>query len=210
MTKRKENKKNKSQLKLVGSLLIIVGICLLYGKPIYDYFVYREESIKIEEFYEEQKQEEVFIQQENHTEEIKKEKTDNEKYIAVIKIPKIKLEKGLCDISSTCNSVSRNIEILKESSYPNIENGNFILAGHSGNGNISYFRDVDKLSIDDEISIFYGKKEYQYKVMNIYEIEKTGKANIVRNGNKTTLTLITCKGNEDKQLVVISELIRVI
>ena len=46
--------------------------------------------------------------------------------------------------------------------------------------------------------------------MNIYEIEKTGKANIVRNGNKTTLTLITCKGNEDKQLVVISELIRVI
>ena len=46
--------------------------------------------------------------------------------------------------------------------------------------------------------------------MNIYEIEKTGKANIVRNGSKTTLTLITCKGNEDKQLVVISELIRVI
>lgn len=210
MTKRKENKKNKSQLKLVGSLLIIVGICFLYGKPIYDYLVYREESIKIEEFYEEQKQEEVFTQQENYTEEIKEEKTDNEKYIAVIKIPKINLEKGLCDISSTCNSVSRNIEILKESSYPNIENGNFILAGHSGNGNISYFRDVDKLSIDDEISIFYGKKEYQYKVMNIYEIEKTGKANIVRNGNKTTLTLITCKGNEDKQLVVISELIRVI
>ena len=210
MTKRKENKKNKSQLKLVGSLLIIVGICFLYGKPIYDYLVYREESIKIEEFHEEQKQEEVFIQQENHTEEIKKEKPDNEKYIAVIKIPKINLEKGLCDIPSTCNSVNRNIEILKESSYPNIENGNFILAGHSGNVNISYFRDVDKLSIDDEISIFYGKKEYQYKVMNIYEIEKTGKANIVRNGNKTTLTLITCKGNEDKQFVVISELIRVI
>ena len=207
--KEKNSKLSKSQLKMVGSLLIIVGICFLYGKPIYDYFNDRNESIKIEEFYEEQKQEEISIQ-EDYTDEIKEEKTDNEKYIAVIKIPKINLEKGLCSINSTCNSVSKNIEILKESNYTNIENGNFILAGHSGNSRFSYFKDVDKLSIDDEMSIFYGKNEYQYKVMNIYEINKTGKADIVRNGNKTTLTLITCKGEEDKQIVVISELIRVI
>ena len=46
--------------------------------------------------------------------------------------------------------------------------------------------------------------------VNSYEIEKNGYAHIVRNAEKSTLTLITCKHNTNKQIVVIWELVEVI
>ena len=198
MLKRKENKNNskgkKSQLIIVGSLLILMGIAVVGGKYLYNYLLDRADDETIVD--------------EQPTEEKKEEtKQDNTNYIAVIKIPKIGLEKGLCEKGSYCNNVNRNIQILKESTYPDIANGNFILAGHSGTGRVSYFRNLNKLSQDDEVSIFYQGKEYKYKVVNMYDIEKTGTANIIRNKEKTTLTLITCRHNTNKQIVVICELV---
>ena len=102
-------------------------------------------------------------------------------YIAVIKIPKIGLEKGLASKGSYYNNVNRNILILNESDMPDKENGNVILAGHSGSGRTAFFKNLYKLETDDEVSIFYGGSEYKYKVVNQYDIEKTGTANIVRN-----------------------------
>ena len=93
---------------------------------------------------------------------------------------------------------------------PDVENGNVILASHSGNSSISYFRKLNKLQNDDIVSIVYNGKEYKYKMVNSYEIEKNGYAHIVRNAEKSTLTLITCKHNTDKQIVVICELVEVI
>lgn len=212
LKQRKENnsKGRKSQLIIVGSLLIILGISFVGGKYLYKYFLDRNEDIKIEEFYE--KQEEISETSDSNetTEEIKtEEKTEDTKadYVAVIKIPKINLEKGLYAKESSMNNVNKNIQILKESSYPDVAKGNFILAGHSGNARVSYFRKLDKLTRDDEVSIFYGESEYKYKVVNIYDIEKTGTANIVRNAEKTTLTLITCRHNTNKQIVVVCELV---
>ena len=216
MLKRKENKNNskgkKSQLIIVGSLLIIVGIVMVGGKYLYTYLLDKKEDIKIEEFYEKKKKiDDEIIATETPTEEKQEEtKQDNTNYIAVIKIPKIGLEKGLCEKDSYCNNVNRNIQILKESTYPDIANGNFILAGHSGTGRISYFKNLYKLSQDDEVSIFYQGKEYKYKVVNMYDIEKTGTANIIRNKEKTTLTLITCRHNTNKQIVVICELVETV
>lgn len=215
MLKRKENNKikgKKSQLIIVGSLLILIGIGVVGGKYLYNYLLDRAEDIKIEEFYEVQET----IDDENIVEETPTEETnetpkqDNTNYVAVIKIPKIGLEKGLCEKGSYCNNVNRNIQILKESTYPDIANGNFILAGHSGSGRISYFRNLYKLSQDDEVSVFYQGKEYKYKVVNMYDIEKTGTANIIRNKEKTTLTLITCRHNTNKQIVVICELVETV
>ena len=212
MLKRKENnnsKGRKGQLIIVGSFLILLGISVVGGKYLYSYLLDRAEDIKIEEFYEMQETiDDETIIEETPTEEKEEEpKQDNTNYIAVIKIPKIGLEKGLCEKGSYCNNVNRNIQILKESTYPDIANGNFILAGHSGTGRVSYFRNLYKLEQDDEVSIFYQGKEYKYKVVNIYDVEKTGTVNIVRNKEKTTLTLITCRHNTNKQIVVICELI---
>ena len=103
MLKRKENNNNskgkKSQLIIVGSLLIIVGIVMVGGKYIYTYLLDKKEDIKIEEFYEvQEKIDDEIIATETPTEEKQEEsKQDNTNYIAVIKIPKIGLEKGLCE-----------------------------------------------------------------------------------------------------------------
>lgn len=206
---KEKNKKRfkKSQLIIVGSLLVLLGGCVICGKYVYNYFLDRVEDIKIEEFYNEQENIDTEVIEET-TEKVEETKQETKiDYVAVIKIPKIKLEKGLCKKGSYCNNVNQNIQILKESSYPDVANGNFILAGHSGNGRTAYFRNVYKLEKDDEISIIYGGFEYKYKIVNIYDIEKTGTASIVRNREKTTLTLVTCRHNTNKQIIVISELV---
>ena len=203
MEKRKT--KNKSWF-IIGSLIILIG----FGLIGYDYYsnkkIDNNEELAIEEFYNNED-----ISKEIHeepVEEVKEEKPKEKiNYIAILKIPKIKLERGLVDPKSYLNNVNYNIEILKESSMPDEVNGNVILAAHSGNARISYFRNLDKLNIGDEISIDYKSNIYKYRVSDIYLIDKNGTAEIIRNINKSTLTLITCKHNTKKQIVVIAEMI---
>ena len=74
----------------------------------------------------------------------------------------------------------------------------------------TYFRNLNKLSYGDIATVYYNGRTYNYKLVNTYEIEKTGTAHIKRNGEKNTLTLITCKHNTNKQLVFIFELNEII
>ena len=217
--KTKNNNQRKGQLLIVGSFLIIIGIGILGGKLVNNYLDKKQEQDLINNFYEQQEEyvvdvpvmEEELVEEEVVEQEEKKETaTPTINYIAVIKIPKIGLEKGLASKGSYWNNVNRNIEVLSESDMPDVENGNVILAGHSGNSRVSYFRKLNKLQNDDTVSIVYNGKEYKYKMVNSYEIEKNGYAHIVRNAEKSTLTLITCKHNTNKQIVVICELVEVI
>ncbi len=212
--KKENNKKNNCKgLTIVGSFFILIGICIVGGNYLYDYSLGKDEDIKIEEFYEEQEKIDINVVEENQEEtpqepqEKYEKKATNVNYVAVLKIPKINLEKGLCSKGSSCNNVNKNIQILNEADYPDKENGNFILAGHSGSGRYAYLRKANKLEIEDLITVIYGGYEYEYKIVNIYEIEKTGTANIVRNKDKNTLTLVTCKHNTNKQIIIISELV---
>lgn len=212
MLKQKEKIKNKrkSQLIIFGSFLIIIGNIMIISKFLYNYFQIQTEKDLIDKFYYEEKIKKKIVEEEStsNNEQNKNVTTDNE-YIGILKITKIGLEKGLVSKNSYYNNVNRNIFILNESDMPDKEKGNVILAGHSGNGRISFFKNLYKLEINDYVSIFYNGSEYKYKVVNLYEIEKTGKANIVRNVEKSTLTLITCKQNTNKQIVYICELIDV-
>lgn len=124
-------------------------------------------------------------------------------YIATLKIPKIGLEKGLVPIDSPDNTLEKNVETIKESNYPDVTNGNLILAAHSGNMNVSFFRRLLELNVGDTASIVYNGKTYTYRVNNIYDIPKTGWAEIVRDSNRTTLTLITCRPGTDYQAIFI-------
>lgn len=212
MLKRKE-KNNKSQLIRVGSFLIFLGISVISINSIINFINIQNEKDLIKEYYE---NEEYIVDvpvveeetpQEEQLDEKKEEKKVEVNYIAVIKIPKIGLEKGLASKGSYYNNVNRNIQILTESDMPDKEKGNVILAGHSGNSSVSYFRKLNKLQNNDEVIISYKGKDYVYRMVNSYEIEKNGYAHILRNAEKTTLTLITCKHNTNKQLIVICELI---
>ena len=214
MLKRKE-KNNKSQLIKVGSFLILLGMGIISTNLIINFINIQNEKDLIKEYYENEEYivDVPVVEEETPQEEPVEEKQEEKKvevnYIAVIKIPKIGLEKGLASKDSYWNNVNRNIQILTESDMPDKEKGNVILAGHSGNSSVSYFRKLNKLQIDDKVSISYNGKEYIYKMVNSYEIEKNGYAHILRNAEKTTLTLITCKHNTNKQLIVICELVEI-
>lgn len=133
-----------------------------------------------------------------------------DQYKAMLSIPKISLIGKIYDIDSDENNVNKNIEVIKPSDFPDVLHGNLILASHSGNSNVSYFKNLDKLSIDDIAYVYYENKKYIYKIVDIYNQVKTGKIDIVRNKNETNLTLITCDKKDKKfQIVFIGKLINI-
>lgn len=148
-------------------------------------------------------------------EEDKKEKLEvkelegevTNEYIGYLSIPKINLTKGFLDKRSTENDVEKNILVVDGSTYPDVEKGNLILAGHSGTGWKAFFNDLYKLTENDQVYIDYKNKKYTYNIVNIYKQPKVGRVAIYRNYDKTTLTLITCT-NFDKatQTIYIAEL----
>ena len=127
--------------------------------------------------------------------------------LIIIQSGQINLKQGFVSKKSRYNNVNYNIQLLGPSDYPDKELGNVIIAGHSGSARISYFRNLDRLEMGDEAYIIYNGKTYTYKVVNIYDIEKTGKAEIVKEKNTSTLTLITCRHNTNKQIIIILNLI---
>ena len=131
-----------------------------------------------------------------------------EPYIAQIEIPKINVYKGFYGKNSNLNNVKINLYMMPTSSYPDVEKGNVIIAGHSGNYSNSYFKDLYQLTEDDIINIYYNDTKYIYTIKSIYLQDKTGTINIYRNIDKSTLTLITCTQDDDShQTVYIAELI---
>lgn len=148
--------------------------------------------------------------------QIKSQEKDNSSagvynYIAMLEIPKLELKRGLVSKGTAANNVSRNIMTLKESSYPNIEKGNLILAAHSGSGYNAYFRNLYKLNNKDIVNVYYNNVKYTYEIKNIYLQDKIGKLVIYRDKSKTTLTMITCtKNNRKKQTVYIAELVSMV
>lgn len=130
-------------------------------------------------------------------------------YIGTLEIKEINLKRGFLDINSPYNNVERNVTVIKQSLYPDVERGNLILAAHSGDCSVCYFDKLYKLSIDTKAYIYYKNKKYTYKLVNIYNVAKTGEVEIKRNPTKNILTLITCTHNSDtEQTVYIFELVK--
>ena len=127
-------------------------------------------------------------------------------YFAVIKIPSINLEKGLFNPNSYLNNVKYGIEILNQTDIP-FTSGNIYLAAHAGNSNKSYFRNLSNINLEDDVILYYDNQIYKYKVINKYEITKTGKAVLKTNSRSNILVLVSCIHNTNKQIVVICELI---
>lgn len=131
-----------------------------------------------------------------------------DKYLGVLEIPKIGLKRGFYNIDSKYNNIQYNVSMVKGSTLPDVINGNLILMAHSGDAYISYFAYLYKLQVGDTAYVTYNGNKYQYNIVNIYDVEKNGVVRIIRNYDKTTLTMITCtKDNDALQTVYIAELV---
>lgn len=209
----------KNNLKLqvaAGVILIISGIPLLLSNYIKEKrdVVFSEMNLALSEvninniYNDEQEEDNNEEEISEEVEEEVKEEYTYEEYLGIVDIPKINLYRGFYSKTSNLNNVKFNLFVLKESDYPDVTNGNLIIAGHSGNYNNSYFTNLYKLEINDTIIVHYNGKDYTYSITKIYNEEKTGTVRILRDRNKTSLTLITCtKDDKYHQTIYIAELV---
>lgn len=175
----------------IFTLNIFMGLALIVCKNTYNYYLNKKESIKAN----------TFINNIIKKEEI----VDSNDYLGVISIPSINLKQGFYPLNSSNNDVNKSVQLIP-SDMPNVLNGTLVLASHSGNDRVSHFKNLDKLTLNDNIYIYYKDEKYTYNLIEIYEVEKTGKVNIHRDPNLTTLALITCSKNSDKQVVYLAKL----
>ncbi len=123
---------------------------------------------------------------------------------ATLEIPAISLTHDLYEIGDERNDLDKRLIFLNSSSTPEEKKGNVIIAGHSGFGDIAYFRNLYKLKLGNKIYLTYQGKKYTYIIVDMYKVVKTGKVSVKRDSNKKTITLITCYGTSE-QLIVIGE-----
>lgn len=211
--KNKNIDKREQLIKLVASFIFLIGSFMYIGRIAYNYYVELRDYNKAQEFLNIGKEEIEEIKVDIDEEEIKEQpkqeekKTSNYNYIGVLEIPKINIKRGFLNIKDKGNNVNKNLQVIKGSDMPNVKNGNLIIAAHSGNSYISYFKNLHKLSNDDVAYVYFNNIKYTYKVAGKYDAEKNGKVTIHRDNKKNTLTLITCsQTDKTKQIVYILEL----
>ena len=123
-------------------------------------------------------------------------------YIGHLTINKLNLNVGFYSKDNPLNNVDYGIEVLKPSIMPNNDDYILFLASHSGDSKISYFKNLYELRNNDEVILDYQNKEYKYKVINKYVIEKKGFMSI-KQLPKNSLILITCIKGTNNQLVIV-------
>ena len=185
----------------VSLIIIMMSLALLCSYHIYYCFLDDEENNLVESYYENKSQQENSI--------VKKVSyKEKDEYLGILNIPRINLKQGFYSISSKNNNVNRSVTILKESIMPN-ENGSIVyLVAHSGSGYLAFFKDLNKLEINDIIYLDINNVSYKYSINDIYELDKNGKIMVNHNIHENLLVLSTCSDNLNKQLVITSKLIK--
>ena len=132
-----------------------------------------------------------------------------EKEIMTISIPKLNISNKIYKVESNLNNIDKNVIILKGSNMPDKENGVLLIGAHSGIGKYAYFKNLDKIQLNDEIIINYNNQNYLYKVVNKYLDKKDGSINFNNSPTSKRLILYTCNPNDkDNFLVVICDIDR--
>ncbi|MBR5662733.1 MAG: sortase [Bacilli bacterium] len=121
-------------------------------------------------------------------------------YYFTLEIPKIYLSVKGFKYNDNNNDVDKGIFLAKDYSF-NKSSGSLVIASHSGNSIISYFKHLDLLRINDDIIINTEKDIFYYKVIDIYKIKKNGKFKYINDNN--LIYLITCDKNNNKKQIVI-------
>ena len=111
-------------------------------------------------------------------------------------IPKIDLDQNFFAYYET--NIDNGIIYLKESDF---NTDFYILAAHSGNADISYFKNINKLEKGDKIYLNARGKKLIFDVDKKYYVRKNGIINLNKDNNLLYLT--TCdKHNNNRQLVI--------
>ena len=122
-------------------------------------------------------------------------------------IPRINLNQKVYKYNDKRNNVDKGVYLAKNYEFKK-NNGSLILASHSGNSSISYFKDLNKVNIKDQIFIISNKNIYLYIITEIYKINKNGKFKYI-NDDKYLYLITFDKKNKKKQIVVRANLVKI-
>lgn len=141
-------------------------------------------------------------------EELIKNSKENKKllkkeYTGILEIPKINLKRVFDNRVKIVNNVNDDIILLKPIDIPEDKNSVILFAGHSGNSNVSYFKNLHKLEKNDIVYIYFKNYKYKYLIYKYYIEKKDGDIFIDDNTETSILVLTTCKG-PNKQLIYIA------
>ena len=188
-------------------IIIMLSLALFCSYHIYYYFLDIGTNELVEVYYEDKKEDVTNNKVNKIVTKLSNETKDE--YLGILKIPKINLKQGFYSINSKNNNINKAVTILKESTFPSPNGSIIYLIAHSGNGYYAFFKDLDKLSINDIITLDINNNTYQYVVNDIYDMPKNGKITVNHNIHENYLVLSTCLG-KDKQLIITSKLINMV
>ena len=184
----------------ISIIILMIALSLFGSYHIYYYFLDKSSNDLIRNYY-------ISSPVINEKKLVKKVNNEiKENYLGILRIPKINLMEGFYQLNSKNNNINKSVTLLKESILPNNDGSIIYLTAHSGSGYLAFFKDLDKLELDDVMYLDINNKTYQYIVNDIYELNKNGVIAVSHNINDDYLVLTTCS-NKEKQLVVIAKMI---
>ncbi len=165
--------------KKISTILIILVALLLINDFQKIKYITKEKEQQIE----------LFLQNEQT-----EEKKEDSLLWGILEIPKINLKQGFYNYEDKHNSVEYGLQTINKDCIP-FEKCSFIIASHSGSSNISYFKNLEKLSLDDRAFLYYNQNKKEYILKKILHVEKNGTITL-QIPTETELILTTC--NKEK------------
>lgn len=112
--------------------------------------------------------------------------------IGFIRIPKMEVELPIL-LGANAQNMKKGAVHLTKTSYPiGGENTNSVIAAHRGYGKATLFRHIEKLENGDKIYIQNFKEELVYEVYEIKLIDPDEVKELLIEGGKDIITLLTC------------------
>ena len=185
-------------MKKICKILLVISLLIIVIYFAYVFIINVQTSMKVNEYIEKTS----YIQNENTNQKDTQDIKRKINYTSILEIPSINLKGGLVDNTKNFNSIKYAVSIDNHSNYPNI-NGNFIVYAHSGNGRNAFFRNLVKVNLNEKVYVYYNGIKYEYEIIDKYDIEKTGKANVIITDTEKYITLITCNQSHKGYQVVL-------
>lgn len=174
----KKVKRKINILGLVGMLLIVLGTGMIAKEVITKYIEDKEVKGSIDSFFEEPV---VGIGEAPTV-------ADGDMF-GVIDIPAVNTKAPIVQ-SANWDYLSKYVVAWPDRT---LDEGNFSIAGHNGRCASCLFKDIHALENGDIMTITTKEAVYEYEVYANFEVHYTDVSVLENDGDKTTITLVTCE-----------------
>ncbi len=175
------NKKKRSFLGIVGTIMIIVGLGFIAWDFGTTYIQRKSIEKEMQDFFNAPLQ--------TDDDSVPKEASDKDLW-GMIQIDKLDINFPIIK-SDDWSYLNRYLVAWEQSTNPP-EKGNFSIAGHNGRCASCVFRNFDKLEKKDTIRLVDKENIYTYEIYDIFKVFYTDTSVLNETKDKTTVTLVTC------------------